>query len=92
MYINDEFFGEGRQDLAFLKVPSSLNIIYEDENIMLVDKKPGLVVHEDDDNTPDTLINRILHYLYEKGEYDPEQETASFPLCATALTAIPAAL
>ena len=72
LYINDEFFGEGRQDLAFLKVPSSLNIIYEDENIMLVDKKPGLVVHEDDDNTPDTLINRILNYLYEKGEYDPE--------------------
>ena len=82
LYINDEFFGEGRQDLAFLKVPSSLNIIYEDENIMLVDKKPGLVVHEDDDNTPDTLINRILHYLYEKGEYDPEQENSFVPaLC-----------
>lgn len=82
LYINDEFFGEGRQDLAFLKVPSSLNIIYEDENIMLVDKKPGLVVHEDDDNTPDTLINRILHYLYEKGAYDPEQENSFVPaLC-----------
>ena len=49
---------------------------------MLVDKKPGLVVHEDDNNTPDTLINRILHYLYEKGEYDPEQENSFVPaLC-----------
>lgn len=59
---------------------------------MLVDKKPGLVVHEDDDNTPDTLINRILHYLYEKGSTILNRKTASFPLCATALTAIPAAL
>ncbi len=82
LYINDEFFGEGRQDLVFLKVPDKINIIYEDENILLVDKKPGLVVHEDDDNTPDTLINRILHYLYNKGEYNPEEENSFVPsLC-----------
>ena len=82
LYINDEFFGEGRQDLAFLKVPDKLTIIYEDENILLVDKKPGLVVHEDDDNTPDTLINRILHYLYNKGEYNPQAEQSFVPaLC-----------
>ena len=82
LYINDEFFGEGRQDLAFLKVPDKLTIIYEDENILLVDKKPGLVVHEDDDNTPDTLINRILHYLYNKGEYNPQAEQSFIPaLC-----------
>lgn len=47
-----------------------------------MDKKPGLVVHEDDDNTPDTLINRILHYLYNKGEYDPQAEQSFVPaLC-----------
>ena len=82
MYINDEFFGESRQELAFLKVPDRISVVYEDENILLVDKKPGLVVHEDDDNTPDTLINRILHYLYNKGEYDPENENSFVPaLC-----------
>ena len=82
LYINDEFFGEGRQELTFLKVPDRISVVYEDENILLVDKKPGLVVHEDDDNTPDTLINRILHYLYNKGEYDPENEHSFVPaLC-----------
>ena len=50
LYINDEFFGEGRQDLVFLKVPDRIQVVYEDQNILLVDKKPGLVVHEDDDN------------------------------------------
>ena len=82
LYINDEFFGEDRQELAFLTVPDKIQVVYEDENILLVDKKPGLVVHEDDDNTPDTLIHRILHYLYNKGEYRPEEENSFVPaLC-----------
>ena len=82
LYINDEFFGEGRQDLVFLKVPDRIQVVYEDQNILLVDKNPGLVVHEDDDNTPDTLINRILHYLYNKGEYQPDAEQSFVPaLC-----------
>lgn len=82
LYINDEFFGEGDREHLFLKVPSKLNLVYEDDNILLVDKQPGLVVHEDNENQPDTLINRILHYLYEKGEYRPEQENSFTPsLC-----------
>ena len=82
LWINDEFFGEGEQELLFLNVPTKLNIVYEDENILLVDKKPGLVVHEDERGGADTLINRILHYLYEKGEYDPKKENSFVPaLC-----------
>lgn len=82
LWINDEFFGEGEQELLFLKAPDKLNLVYEDENILLVDKKPGLVVHEDEQGGADTLINRILHYLYRKGEYDPKKENSFVPaLC-----------
>lgn len=81
LYINDEFFGETAQK-DFLAAPPILNIVYEDDNIILCDKKNGLVVHEDDENTADTLINRILHYLYDKGEYDPDREQSFTPaLC-----------
>jgi len=81
LYINDEFFEECAE-LEFLSAPTNLNIIYEDENILLVDKKNGLVVHEDDENTIDTLINRVKHYLYEKGEFIPENELSFSPsLC-----------
>ncbi len=81
LYINDEFFNYNKE-LDFLSVPTNLNIIYEDENILLIDKKNGLVVHEDDENTVDTLINRIKHYLYNKGEYIPENELSFAPsLC-----------
>lgn len=67
LYINDEFFDETPQT-AFLAAPASLNVIYEDENILLVNKPAGLVVHEDNEGSQDTLIHRIQHYLYEKGE------------------------
>ncbi len=81
MYINDEFFGTDTET-EFLTAPSVLNIVYEDENIMLIDKKNGLVVHEDNENTVDTLINRIKHYLYDKGEYNPDEENSFAPsLC-----------
>lgn len=81
MYLNDEFF-DSVPETEFMSVSSSLNIIYEDKNIMLLDKKNGMVVHEDDDNTADTLINRVKHYLYDKGEYDPNAENSFAPaLC-----------
>lgn len=82
LYINDEFFEGDTSKPDFLKAPSSLDIVYEDDNILLCDKKCGLVVHEDESGVSDTLINRILHYLYDKGEYKPEQEHSFVPaLC-----------
>lgn len=81
LYIGDEFF-ETSPDRVFLSVPADISVVYEDENVLLCDKKNGLVVHEDDENTADTLINRILHYLYNKGEYDPDRENSFTPaLC-----------
>lgn len=82
MYINDEFFEENGSPLEFLSAPTKLDIVYEDENVILCDKPCGLVVHEDESGTADTLINRVLHYLYEKGEYSPETENSFVPsLC-----------
>ncbi|MBQ9375192.1 MAG: RluA family pseudouridine synthase [Ruminococcus sp.] len=83
LYINDEFFDVNNTlSREFMKAPTSLNIVYEDDNIMLIDKKCGLVVHEDESKTPDTLINRVQHYLYDKGEYSPDSELSFAPaLC-----------
>ena len=66
----------------FMAAPARLDIVYEDENIILIDKKNGLVVHEDDEKTADTLANRLKHYLYDKGEYIPDSESSFAPaLC-----------
>lgn len=83
LYIKDELFEIKKpSDDDFLTTDGGISVIYEDENIILVDKEPGLVVHEDNDNTSDTLINRIKNYLYKKGEYKPEEEYSFAPaLC-----------
>jgi len=83
LYIKDELFEVRKpSDDDFLSTDGDISVIYEDENIILVDKEPGLVVHEDNDNTSDTLINRIKNYLYKKGEYKPEEEYSFAPaLC-----------
>ena len=81
LYIKDEFF-EKNKSHPFKNAASCVNIVYEDENVLLADKTPGLIVHSDENNETDTLINRILLYLYKKGEWDPDKENAFAPaLC-----------
>lgn len=59
-----------------------INVVYEDENILIVDKESGLIVHSDDNNDTDTLIDRITSYLINKGEFDPYKENSFSPaLC-----------
>ena len=79
LYINDEFFEKAPARYDFLKAGKELSIVYEDENVMLLDKKVGLLSHPDEGEYVDTLITRVQRYLYEKGEYDPEAENAFAP-------------
>lgn len=79
MYINDEFFEAAPQKYDFLKASKNLNIVYEDENIILCDKKAGVLCHPDDKEYNDTLIDRIKRCLYEKGEFNPDSESSFVP-------------
>ena len=84
LYINDEFFDKPREDNAYLTVASpKLNIVYEDEHILLVDKRPGLAVHPHDGaEYGRTLIDHIQSYLYQKKEWRPREENSFTPaLC-----------
>ena len=82
LFIKDEFFDDDRENeesYEFLKAPLKLDIIYEDENILIINKKPGLIVHPDKSYHFDSLIARVLHYLYEKGEYNPKDDRSFAP-------------
>ena len=83
LYINDEFFEQPREDNLFLTLfQPKLDILYEDENLILVDKRPGMVVHADETEKVNTLINHIQAYLYQKREWNPKWENAFAPaLC-----------
>ena len=84
LYINDEFFDKPREDNAYLTVAApKLNIVYEDDQILLVDKRPGLAVHPHDGaEYGRKLIDHIQSYLYQKREWRPREENAFTPaLC-----------
>ena len=81
LYINDEFFTLENKDSFKPVEHNNLNTIYEDDNIILVNKPFGLLCHSDNKNEPN-LIEMILSYLYENGQYSPEKENSFTPaLC-----------
>lgn len=83
LYINDEFFEKPTEENAYLKITDpKLDIVYEDNNILLVNKPAGILCHSDGDWSHNTLIARIQAYLYNKREWRPREENAFAPaLC-----------
>ena len=83
LYINDEFFEKPTERNSYLRVGAPrLDIVYEDENILLADKKPGVLCHSAGEWDYNTLIANIQAYAYQKGEWRPREENAFAPaLC-----------
>ena len=83
LYINDEFFEKPREENSYLKVGKPrVTIVYEDDNILLADKKPGVLCHSAGQWDYNTLIANIQAYLAQKGEWRPGEENSFAPaLC-----------
>lgn len=83
LFIRDEFFDSPENDMGALsRITPKLSVLYEDENIVLLNKRPGVLVHEDTEGAENTLIMHLKAYLYRKGEYDPDNENSFAPaLC-----------
>ena len=81
-FLAEEFFEKKVDDTSLLRITPKISVIYEDENILLADKRPGVSVHEDENSSTNTLITHIIAYLYQKGEYNPHVEQSFTPaLC-----------
>jgi len=83
LFIKEEFFDSPEKDKTALSaITPKLDIVYEDENILLLNKRPGVLVHEDDEGKDNTLLMHMQAYLASKGEYDPASEQSFSPaLC-----------
>ena len=83
LFIKDEFFDSPEKDTGALEtIKPKIEIVYEDENIILCNKRPGVLVHEDKEGGENTLIMHIQAYLCQKGEYSPADEQSFAPaLC-----------
>ncbi len=82
LYLKDDVLEEKIKHYDFMGASKQLDIIYEDNNIILIDKKVGLLCHPDGNEYVDTLISRVKRYLYEKGEWNPEDSSTFSPSLA----------
>ena len=92
MFLNEDLFSEKITDNELLTIKTDLKIVYEDENLLICDKAPGVLVHSGDGDGQvsgdgdakdrNTLIYHIQAYLAQKGEYVPSNENSFAPaLC-----------
>lgn len=83
MYINDEFFEKPTDENAYLKISTPrLDIVYEDENILLVNKPVGMLCHSAGEWSANTLVANIQAHALLSGEWDPKAENSFAPaLC-----------
>ena len=86
IFISDDLLGKQKTEKMHVKNNgkslSNSDIIYEDENIILINKKPGIIVHSDSRIDNDTLADRLKNYLSRTGEYNPDEENSFAPaLC-----------
>ena len=85
-FLAEEFFAKldksDNVSISLGKIQPKLDVVYEDENILLLNKRAGVSVHEDEDSKVNTLIAHVQAYLHQKGEYNPEDEQSFAPaLC-----------
>lgn len=79
VYLKDDVLDETPAAPDFMTAGRELSVVYEDDNLLLLNKPAGLLVHPDENEYRDTLIFRVQRYLFEKGEYVPEDENSFAP-------------
>lgn len=77
MFISDEFFVE--KEFRISSTKQLKNIVYEDDNILVLDKEVGVVVHSNEKENKDTYIQRVIKYLIETNQYNPKNENSFVP-------------
>ncbi len=77
IYVTDEQISEFNKpvDVSKVNLKTNIDIVYEDENILIVNKPKGILSHGDNSEKRITLSNMVLSYLYNKGEFKNDGES-----------------
>ena len=83
LYVDHATLDRPDETQSFLRIQQpKLDIVYEDEHILLVNKPAGLSVHADEHEQVHTLIGHIQSYLYQAGVWRPQEENSFAPSLA----------
>lgn len=78
-YLSEETIDKFMEEKEVYEAKRHFGIVYEDDNILIVSKPAGLLTHPEKNTDRDTLIDQILYYLYQKGQYDASKEACFVP-------------
>lgn len=78
LYLADETIGKFREDISISKAKYIPDIIYEDENIILINKPIDMLSHAAE-SLDENIVDSMIYYLYRKGEYNPKLEKTFVP-------------
>lgn len=73
IHVEDEAYKEasiGQKKAKYVGVNANIDVVYEDAELLVVNKPTGMLTHPDQADQKDTLVNRVHAYLYRKGELD----------------------
>ena len=79
LYLSDAQIDEWTRKEEHSKAKRQFGLVFEDENIIIVSKPFGLLVHGDKTEKKDTLANQVIDYLIETGAYSPRAEKSFVP-------------
>lgn len=79
IYINDIQLEEFKKSFKIEDLKFNREIKYEDDNILVVNKPKGLLIHGDKNEQKYTLSNEVLSYLYKKGELNSDDSFKPSP-------------
>ncbi len=79
LFLYDDKFKELTKEKSIFQVDKTFKVLYEDKHILVVNKPAGLLVHEDANESVNTLTNQVLSYLASKNELDLSRENTFMP-------------
>ena len=79
IYLKEDLLNQFHKEALLRPVKADFPILYEDDNILVIDKPKGLLVHGDEGEKRITLQNMVLNYLKDKREWDPDSLTGFIP-------------
>ena len=79
MFLYEDKFQEFTDVKNIYQVARTFKVLYEDKHVLIVYKPAGLLVHEDANESINTLTNLVLSYLAEKNELDLGRENTFMP-------------
>lgn len=79
LFLAEETINKFKKDIKKSKNSKLPDILYEDENIILVKKPINMLTHNDSGKYQDNALDRMVDYLIAKGEYSPRLEKSFRP-------------